>query len=189
MIGTRQATRTVVLGTINDSKKPVTMAPITMLLVPAFTRDRTTRAMRQSSPVAVIAAAMKQAAARRLYQVPLFAGIQSDIAKARAAILNGWKRTTNGSLTNAFGKAIEDKAKTVEQLAHLIQGVEAKALQAAIDLYPNDIVLLQHDGFAASTRLSNKAIVPAPTWDMDSFSSLVIMCKFLFASFSSACSC
>jgi len=100
-------------------------------------------------------------AARRLYQVPLFAGIQSDIAQARAAILNGWKRTANGSLTNAFGKAIEGKAKTVEQLAHLIQGVEAKALQAAIDLYPNDIVLLQHDGFAASTRLSDKTIMDA----------------------------
>jgi len=100
-------------------------------------------------------------AANRLFAVPLFVGIHADIAKARAAILNGWKRTANGSLTNAFGKAIGGKTKTVEQLAHLIQGVEAKALQAAIDLYPNDIVLLQHDGFAASTRLSAKAIMDA----------------------------
>ena len=63
MMGTRQATRAVVLGTTNDSRKPTTMAPITMWLVPASTLDSTTSAMRRSSPVAVIAAAMKQAAA------------------------------------------------------------------------------------------------------------------------------
>lgn len=39
------------------------MAPITMWLVPASTFDSTSSAMRRSSPMAVIAAAMKQAAA------------------------------------------------------------------------------------------------------------------------------
>jgi hypothetical protein len=92
-------------------------------------------------------------AAKRLYLVPQFKAIQKEIGTARNIILEGWARTANGSLTNAFGRAIPGKAKQAEQMAHLIQGVEAKALQAAIKLYPDEIVLLQHDGFAATTRL------------------------------------
>ena len=96
--------------------------------------------------------------ARRLYQIEQFVEIKSDIQGARQAILKGWPRTANGRLTNAFGKAISTTAKSEERLAHLIQGVEAKALKTAIDLYPDSIVLLQHDGFAASARLDSKAI-------------------------------
>jgi len=100
-------------------------------------------------------------AARRLFAVPLFAGIHADISQARSIILRSWKRTANGSLSNAFGKAIAADAKPEEQLAHLIQGVEAQALQTAIKMHPADIVLLQHDGFAATRRLSDKAIMEA----------------------------
>jgi len=102
-----------------------------------------------------------QEAARRLFAVPLFAGIHADIKQARPIILKSWKRTANGSLSNAFGKAITADAAPKQQLAHLIQGVEAVALQTAIKLQPNDIVLLQHDGFAATRRLSAKAITEA----------------------------
>lgn len=102
-----------------------------------------------------------QEAARRLFAAPLFAGIHADIKQARSIILKIWKRTANGSLSNIFGKAIAGDAKPEEQLAHLIQGVEALALQTAIKLQPNDIVLLQHDGFAATRRLSAKAITEA----------------------------
>jgi hypothetical protein len=99
--------------------------------------------------------------ARRLFAVPLFAGIHADIKQARSIILKNWKRTANGSLSNAFGKAITADVKPEKQLAHLIQGVEALALQTAIKMYPADIVLLQHDGFAATRRLSDKAIMDA----------------------------
>lgn len=102
-----------------------------------------------------------QEGARRLYAVPLFAGIHADIKQARSIILKSWKRTANGSLSNMFGKAIAGDAKPEEQLAHLIQGVEALALQTAIKMHPNDIVLLQHDGFASTRRLSDKAIMEA----------------------------
>jgi anti-sigma factor ChrR (cupin superfamily) len=91
----------------------------------------------------------------------LFAGIHADIKQARSTILKSWKRTANGSLSNMFGKAIAGDAKPEEQLAHLIQGVEALALQTAIKMHPNDIVLLQHDGFASTRRLSDKAIMEA----------------------------
>ena len=65
MIGTRYATRAVVLGKINDSKKPTSIVPITMWLVLASTLDNPNKAMRRSSPVAVMAAAIKHAADTR----------------------------------------------------------------------------------------------------------------------------
>lgn len=97
-------------------------------------------------------------AAGLLYQVPEFKGLQRDITAARTAILGKWRRTANGRLTNAFGKAISGREPVERQLAHLLQGVEAKALQAAVNLYPDDIVLLQHDGFSATSRLDMEAI-------------------------------
>ncbi|NYT79871.1 hypothetical protein H0A71_23220 [Alcaligenaceae bacterium] len=107
-------------------------------------------------------------AAARLYRSPIFISIHQDIKKARRAILNGRPCTANGRLSNAMGKSIETKkpssktgANPRQQLAHLIQGVEAKALKTAIDMHPDDIVLLQHDGFAATTRLDGIAIMEA----------------------------
>lgn len=105
--------------------------------------------------------AIGQDAAARLFEVAQFKAISTDVDQARRAILKSWPRTASGRLTNAFGKAIDGKARAVEQMAHLIQGVEAKALQTAIDLYPNRIVLLQHDGFAATAKLNVGAITQA----------------------------
>lgn len=99
--------------------------------------------------------------ARRLYKIEQFNAIKRDIHGARQMILDKWPRTANGRLTNAFGKAISHKVKAEKRLAHLIQGVEAKALKASIDLYPDAIVLLQHDGFASSSRLDRDAIEAA----------------------------
>ena len=63
MIGMRQATRAVALGTMNDSRKPTRIAPIATWLARAGTYESTCSAMRLSNCVAVMAAAMKQAAA------------------------------------------------------------------------------------------------------------------------------
>jgi hypothetical protein len=63
MIGTRQATRAVVLGTRNASTMPTSIAPITTRWVRAPTRASTNSAMRLSSPVIVIAADRNVAAA------------------------------------------------------------------------------------------------------------------------------
>jgi hypothetical protein len=92
-------------------------------------------------------------AAARLYATPLFMGLKEDIAKARAAVLSKCPKTRTGSIENAFGKSIS-KAKNLEQkMAHLLQGVEAKALQAVVNRFPEDIILVQHDGFVSATRL------------------------------------
>ena len=100
-------------------------------------------------------------AATRLYKVAAFNDIVKDVARARAVILKKWPRTANGSLTNAYGKAISGTDTRAQQLAHLIQGAEAKALMVAIDMHPNDLVLLQHDGFVATKKLYVPAITKA----------------------------
>jgi hypothetical protein len=102
-------------------------------------------------------------AAERLYLSAAFKGIQGDIASARNAILSGWAKTPKGALMNAFGKSIPGTAKPAQQMAHLLQGVEAKCLQAAINTYSDDIVLVQHDGFVSTRELDVDALGAAMT--------------------------
>lgn len=56
---------------------------------------------------------------------------------------------------NAFGKMIQtkQKSKKPQLLAHLLQGVEALALRTCVEAAPDDVVLLQHDGFTAKRVL------------------------------------
>ena len=61
-IGTIQETLAVVLGTKKLKTKPTIMTPASTLLVRAPIFDRIKRAMRRSSPVFIIAAAIKRAA-------------------------------------------------------------------------------------------------------------------------------
>jgi hypothetical protein len=100
-------------------------------------------------------------AAQRLYQEQLFQDIKDDILSARRTILANYPRTPNGSFSNARNRAISGAEKPARILAHLIQGAEAAALLAAFNLHPNDIVLLQHDGFVAHRRLNAKAAYSA----------------------------
>jgi hypothetical protein len=92
-------------------------------------------------------------AAARLYVTPLFKGLKDDIANARAAVLSKCLKKRNGSTVNAFDKSITLTASSEQKMAHLLQGVEAKALQAVVNRFPDDIVLVQHDGFVSTTRL------------------------------------
>ena len=98
-------------------------------------------------------------AAARLADFPLFANIATDVKLARAAILKMRKPNRQGGLVNDFGKSIKaDEHSPEQRLAHLIQGVEAKALRACIELHPGEIVLVQHDGFTATKRLDLAAL-------------------------------
>lgn len=93
-------------------------------------------------------------AAARLAELPLFANIATDVKLARAAILSHTKPNRQGGLVNAFGKSIKAAQYSPEQrLAHLVQGVEALALEACTEPHPDAIVLVQHDGFTATKRL------------------------------------
>ncbi len=100
-----------------------------------------------------IAREIGEAATERLIAVPDFKALMVEIRGAREWILSKCERTARGFVRNAFGKSISDAATMEQQFAHLLQGVEAKALQAAINAYPDDIVLVQHDGFVSRRRL------------------------------------
>jgi hypothetical protein len=90
--------------------------------------------------------------ARRLYADPTFAAIAKDLREGRTAILKGWPRRRR-TLLNAMGKPIGLKEPAEDRLAHLIQGVEAQALRSIVELYPEEVVLLMHDGFVATRSL------------------------------------
>nr|WP_181377809.1 hypothetical protein [Polaromonas sp. W9N] len=113
-------------------------------------------------------------AAKRLNDFPLFANIVADVKLAGAAILAHNKPNRQGGLVNVFGKSMpvqeKDGAKVKTKawsklLAHLIQGVEAKAIRACLEIDPGAVVLIQHDGFTATKQLNvatlEKAILDA----------------------------
>ena len=72
-------------------------------------------------------------------------------------ILKAWpkRRTT---LLNDIGKPVSLKAKPEVRMAHIIQGIEAMAIRSAIGLYPDEIVLLMHDGFVTTRQIDAEAV-------------------------------
>lgn len=95
--------------------------------------------------------------AESLYKDPVFSAIADDIKQGRAIILKEWPRRRT-TILNDMGKRVKIKEKPEVVLAHLIQGVEAKALRRAIELYPDHILLLMHDGFVTSDRVDARLI-------------------------------
>lgn len=96
--------------------------------------------------------------AKKIYLHPKFMALRNDIAGARAVVLKA-QEVTRRTIKNCRGLTIRlDGSNERQQLAHLLQGVEVAALEAAYRLYPKEIVLLQHDGFAATCQLNTKRI-------------------------------
>lgn len=102
-----------------------------------------------------------QALAAKAYEHPKFMALRNDIAEARAVVLAA-QEDNRRTIKNCRGLTIRlDDSNERQQLAHLLQGVEVKALEAACRLYPKEIVLLQHDGFSASKPLATERIEAA----------------------------
>ena len=118
-------------------------------------------ARRSRSPFTAIPETIGIEAANRLYKVDSFSSLHQDIQKARRKIIEGHPRNRTGWIKNQFGRSIGGRASDEEILAHLIQGVEATALKTVLDMHPDDIVLLQHDGFTATKELDTEAIEQA----------------------------
>ena len=99
--------------------------------------------------------------AKRIYQHPKFLALRNDIAGARAVVLKA-QEVSRRTSKNCRGLTIRlDDSNERQQLAHLLQGVEVTALEAAYRLYPKEIVLLQHDGFTSTKPLDTKRIEAA----------------------------
>jgi len=101
--------------------------------------------------------------AERIYLHPKFLALHDDIAGARAVVLDvDVTPVSRKTIQNCRDLTMRlDGSNKRQQLAHLLQGVEVTALEAAYSLYPKEIVLLQHDGFAATCQLDTKRIEAA----------------------------
>ena len=99
--------------------------------------------------------------AKQIYLHPKFLALRDDIANARAVVLKA-QEVSRRTIKNCRGLTIRlDDSNERQQLAHLLQGVEVTALEAAYRLYPKEIVLLQHDGFTSTEPLDTKRIEAA----------------------------
>ena len=99
--------------------------------------------------------------ATRVYASHLFSSLRDDIAAARKVILAA-QEVTRRTISNCRGLTINlDESNERQQLAHLLQGIEVAALEAAYRLYPTEIVLLQHDGFSSTRKLDTDRIEAA----------------------------
>lgn len=100
-------------------------------------------------------------ATQAVYRDPPFRALKDDIAGARKAILKA-QPVSRQTIRNLRGKTIDIRqADDRQQLAHLLQGVESVALEAACRLYPEQVILLQHDGFSSTTKLDTRRIEEA----------------------------
>ena len=99
--------------------------------------------------------------ASKIYLHPKFLALRNDIAGARAVVLKA-QTVTRRTIKNLRDLTMSlNESNERQQLAHLLQGVEVTALEAAYRLYPKEIVLLQHDGFASTCKLDTKSIEAA----------------------------
>jgi hypothetical protein len=101
--------------------------------------------------------------ASAIYKHPLFFGLANDIKGAGKVILKS-QAVSKQTIQNIRGMKInligEDGKKVADSqlLAHLLQGVESLALECAHRLYPDSIVLLEHDGWTSTKPLDIKAL-------------------------------
>ena len=99
--------------------------------------------------------------AGRIYQHPQFVALRNEIAKARKVILQN-QNVNRRTIRNCRWLTMRlDLTDERQQLAHLLQGVEAAALEAGVRLFQKKIVLLQHDGFTATEPLDTNLIEAA----------------------------
>jgi len=99
-------------------------------------------------------------AAKNLYQNPLFTHIYEEVKLCKAAVYKRWPSKKRNKLHyNAMERGIDKKEKSNKILAHLMQGIEAKMLNIVLDLYPDKILLLQHDGFVAEVQLDKQRVI------------------------------
>ena len=94
-----------------------------------------------------------------LYENPFFNKFNVEIENAREAIISNWDNTTQRSIINSMGKPISKKKNSRFIMAHIQQGIEAKILHIALELFGDNILLLQHDGFSTQNRIDTDLII------------------------------
>jgi hypothetical protein len=92
-------------------------------------------------------------ATQRFKDHPWITSLRQELRAGRDATLEEWPHRNGGSYVNEARKSIAADANASRILAHLIQGAEAIILRAMVATEPDRIVLLQHDGFTATSPL------------------------------------
>lgn len=87
------------------------------------------------------------------FEHELVKSINAELNEARGIILNGWSKV-RGKITNDLGKKIDASEEDKKLLAHILQGIEAKALREVIRLHPDSIELALHDGFVTKDTIN-----------------------------------
>jgi len=96
--------------------------------------------------------------AKTLYEMPEFSDLAAEIKKCSRLIVNHATKNGQSLPKNAFGKTLQGKTTVSQILSHQINGVERCALEAAISVCMDDVVLLQHDALVSRKRLDFKVI-------------------------------
>jgi hypothetical protein len=96
-------------------------------------------------------------ATRRLFKDPEFGPIYEDVRRAGKAILKK-QRVSRGTIRNAMNLTSRTTESEATQLAHLLQGVEARALEVVQAAHSADIVVLLHDGWVSRKQLNREEL-------------------------------
>lgn len=136
-------------------KRSVRLSIAQDLSIPVYTVKKLINALgygarASTSPRAAIAKEIGAARAAKFFEHSLVHDLKRDIARASQAIIRAAPRR-DGCLINLANRIALDPNRTQASLmAHLLQGVEAVALEAAVRTCAEHVVLLQHDGFTAT---------------------------------------
>lgn len=95
----------------------------------------------------------------RVIDNPIIKGIRDEIKSAANILIHQY--THNGRLTNAMRIYYTGDNKWSKQLAHVLQGLEAKALEAVANITGSDTMLLLHDGIYTTSQWNKKALSQA----------------------------
>lgn len=95
----------------------------------------------------------------RVIDNPIIKGIRDEIKSAANILIHQYTR--NGRLTNAMRIYYTGDNNWSKQLAHVLQGLEAKALEAVANITGSDTMLLLHDGIYTTSQWNKKALSQA----------------------------
>lgn len=91
---------------------------------------------------------------------PLFKSIADDVKTGGSVLVNN-ARKRGDEIFNILGKPISNTARTSQKTAHMLQGIEAKALDAIINIEGGNISLLLHDGVAFYSKVNHLVLEAA----------------------------
>jgi hypothetical protein len=101
-----------------------------------------------------------------LYEIPQFDELTFEILEVGEVMRQNATRLANGAIINCRSKACHGTPR--QELAHLLQGLEAELLHVVIEEYGNDILIIQHDGFALADYV-NPAEIETILFDRTGF--------------------